>query len=464
MRRNFLEYASYSILDRAIPDLRDGCKPVQRRILHTLFEMNDGSFHKVANVIGETMKLHPHGDASIGDALVVLANKGYFIERQGNFGNPLTGHPAAAARYIECRLTPLALETLFSRDLTEFEPSYRRPQARAGLAAGADPGGAHARGRGHRGRPVDADPPALLPRAAPGAGEDPAGKALEAPARLSPGRPDGRLGVRPGSRQGARARADRAAGRQEGRDHRGALRHHHREPDRVDRGRRPEGARQDQRHRRLHHGPRRDRALAVPGRLRRRGHPAALRLHRLRGVAELQLDRDPRRPSGRDHRPRGPGAADRPAPRDPAPRAPDRARASPGPPALADSGADLHREEGLQEARDRQDRRGRRPRGLERDEAAREALRPGDDRRRRAAAARDPHPPHLRLRHLAQPRRPRPDREGHPRRALQAAQHDPDHDRLSRGADRAPRKELARGAPRSRRSSRSTRRRWPDRT
>ena len=124
MRRNFLEYASYSILDRAIPDLRDGCKPVQRRILQTLFEMNDGHFHKVANVIGETMKLHPHGDASIADALVVLANKDYFIERQGNFGNVVTGHPAAAARYIECRLTPLALETLFRPELTEWRPSY----------------------------------------------------------------------------------------------------------------------------------------------------------------------------------------------------------------------------------------------------------------------------------------------------------------------------------------------------
>jgi topoisomerase-4 subunit A len=124
MRRNFLEYASYSILDRAIPDLRDGCKPVQRRILQTLFEMHDGNFHKVANVIGETMKLHPHGDASIGDALVVLANKDYFIERQGNFGNLLTGHAAAAARYIECRLTPLALETLFNRNLTEMQASY----------------------------------------------------------------------------------------------------------------------------------------------------------------------------------------------------------------------------------------------------------------------------------------------------------------------------------------------------
>ncbi|MDJ0847380.1 MAG: DNA topoisomerase IV subunit A [Myxococcota bacterium] len=124
MRQNFIEYASYSILDRAIPDLRDGLKPVQRRILHTLFTMHDGRFHKVANVIGETMKLHPHGDASIGDALVVLANKEYFIERQGNFGSQLTGHPAAAARYIECRLTPLALDTMFDPNLTTFVESY----------------------------------------------------------------------------------------------------------------------------------------------------------------------------------------------------------------------------------------------------------------------------------------------------------------------------------------------------
>jgi topoisomerase-4 subunit A len=124
MEGYFLDYASYVIMDRAIPDLRDGCKPVQRRILHTLFEMNDGKYHKVANVIGEAMKLHPHGDASIGDALVVLANKEYFIDKQGNFGNLMTGHPAAAARYIECRLTPLALETLFNPALTEYLPSY----------------------------------------------------------------------------------------------------------------------------------------------------------------------------------------------------------------------------------------------------------------------------------------------------------------------------------------------------
>ena len=124
MRRNFIDYASYAILDRAIPDLRDGLKPVQRRVLHTLFEMHDGRYHKVANVIGETMKLHPHGDASIGDALVSLANKGFFIDRQGNFGHPLAGREAAAPRYIECRLTALALETLFNEALTEFVPSY----------------------------------------------------------------------------------------------------------------------------------------------------------------------------------------------------------------------------------------------------------------------------------------------------------------------------------------------------
>ncbi|MFW5844663.1 MAG: DNA topoisomerase IV subunit A [Planctomycetota bacterium] len=124
MEQNFLEYASYVIVDRAFPDVRDGCKPVQRRILHTLFAMDDGKFHKVANVIGETMKLHPHGDASIGEALVVLANKEYFIEKQGNFGNVITGDKAAAARYIECRLTRLARETLFNKPLTEMQPSY----------------------------------------------------------------------------------------------------------------------------------------------------------------------------------------------------------------------------------------------------------------------------------------------------------------------------------------------------
>lgn len=121
---NFIEYASYVIKERAIPDVDDGLKPVQRRILWSLFKMDDGKFHKVANVIGHTMQFHPHGDASIGDALVVLANKEYYIEKQGNFGNIFTGDGASAARYIECRLTPLAREVLFNNDITEFIDSY----------------------------------------------------------------------------------------------------------------------------------------------------------------------------------------------------------------------------------------------------------------------------------------------------------------------------------------------------
>jgi topoisomerase-4 subunit A len=121
---NFLEYASYVIKDRAIPHIDDGLKPVQRRILHTLNEMDDGKFHKVANVVGQCMRYHPHGDASIGDALVTLANKDLFIDKQGNFGNIFTGDPASAVRYIECSLSALARETLFNPQVTEFEPSY----------------------------------------------------------------------------------------------------------------------------------------------------------------------------------------------------------------------------------------------------------------------------------------------------------------------------------------------------
>ena len=122
--RGFLDYASYVIRDRAIPNLADGLKPVQRRILWALHETDDGRFMKVANIVGETMKYHPHGDASIGDALVVLANKRYLIERQGNYGNIYTGDPAAAPRYIECRLTELARKEIFNDELTEFVPSY----------------------------------------------------------------------------------------------------------------------------------------------------------------------------------------------------------------------------------------------------------------------------------------------------------------------------------------------------
>ena len=122
--RSFLDYASYVIRDRAIPRLSDGLKPVQRRILWAMHESDDGRFTKVANVRGDATKYHPHGDASIDAALVVLANKRYLIEGQGNFGNIHTGDPAAAPRYIECRLTELARTELFNDALTEFVPSY----------------------------------------------------------------------------------------------------------------------------------------------------------------------------------------------------------------------------------------------------------------------------------------------------------------------------------------------------
>lgn len=122
--KNFLEYASYVIRDRAIPDLEDGLKPVQRRVLHTLFEIDDGKFHKVANVVGQCMKYHPHGDSSIYGALVNLANKEIFIDKQGNFGNLYTGDGASAARYIECRIRHLALDVLYNPQITRYVPSY----------------------------------------------------------------------------------------------------------------------------------------------------------------------------------------------------------------------------------------------------------------------------------------------------------------------------------------------------
>lgn len=122
--RYYMEHASYVIKDRAIPNIDDGLKPVQRRILHALKEQDDGKFHKVANVVGQTMKYHPHGDLSINGALVNLANKDLFIDKQGNFGNILTGDEASAARYIECRLTQLANDVLFNSEITEYVESY----------------------------------------------------------------------------------------------------------------------------------------------------------------------------------------------------------------------------------------------------------------------------------------------------------------------------------------------------
>lgn len=124
MEDHYLKYASYVILDRAIPNIVDGLKPVQRRILYTLFQMENAKLHKVANVVGQTMALHPHGDAPIYEALVNLANKNYLLDKQGNFGNLYTGDPSAAARYIETRLSELSKETMFNPDLTETALSY----------------------------------------------------------------------------------------------------------------------------------------------------------------------------------------------------------------------------------------------------------------------------------------------------------------------------------------------------
>lgn len=128
----FIDYASYVILERAVPHVEDGLKPVQRRILHSMKELDDGRFNKVANVVGNTMKYHPHGDASIGDALVSLGQKDLLIDTQGNWGNILTGDRAAAPRYIEARLSQFALEVVYSPKVTDWTVSYdgRNPEPR----------------------------------------------------------------------------------------------------------------------------------------------------------------------------------------------------------------------------------------------------------------------------------------------------------------------------------------------
>ena len=120
----FLDYASYVILERAVPAIEDGFKPVQRRIMHSLKELDDGRYNKVANVVGNTMQYHPHGDASIGDAIVQIGQKDLLIDTQGNWGNILTGDDAAAPRYIEARLSKFALDVVFSPKVTEWQSSY----------------------------------------------------------------------------------------------------------------------------------------------------------------------------------------------------------------------------------------------------------------------------------------------------------------------------------------------------
>lgn len=120
----WVDYASYAILERAVPALEDGFKPVQRRIMHSLKELEDGRYNKVANVVGHTMKYHPHGDASIADAITQIGQKEYLIDTQGNWGNILTGDPAAASRYIEARLSKFALDVVYSPKVTQWQKSY----------------------------------------------------------------------------------------------------------------------------------------------------------------------------------------------------------------------------------------------------------------------------------------------------------------------------------------------------
>ena len=120
----FLDYASYVILERAVPAIEDGLKPVQRRILHSMKDLDDGRYNKVANIVGHTMQYHPHGDASIGDAMVQIGQKDLLIDMQGNWGNIFTGDSAAASRYIEARLSKFALEVVFSPKVTDWQLSY----------------------------------------------------------------------------------------------------------------------------------------------------------------------------------------------------------------------------------------------------------------------------------------------------------------------------------------------------
>ncbi|MEL0263273.1 MAG: DNA gyrase subunit A, partial [Flavobacteriaceae bacterium] len=120
----FLDYASYVILERAIPSIVDGLKPVQRRILHAMKELDDGRYNKVANIVGHTTQYHPHGDASISDAMVQIGQKELLIDMQGNWGNIYTGDRAAASRYIEARLSKFALEVVYSPKVTAWQLSY----------------------------------------------------------------------------------------------------------------------------------------------------------------------------------------------------------------------------------------------------------------------------------------------------------------------------------------------------
>ena len=197
--------------------------------------MDDGRYHKVANVIGETMKLHPHGDAAIGDALIVLANKGYFIERQGNFGNVLTGHPAAARALHRVPADAAGHRDLFNEALTEFVAELRRPHEGAGATAAKLPVVLMLGTEGHRGRHGDqASCPTTCRSCGRRRSRSSGSETVDVFIPTSPGRADRRLGVRRRPRQGRGSGPHRGEGREASSSIREiALRHHDREPDRI---------------------------------------------------------------------------------------------------------------------------------------------------------------------------------------------------------------------------------------
>ena len=250
--RGFLDYASYVIRDRAIPNLADGLKPVQRRILWALHEKDDGRFIKVANVVGHTMQYHPHGDASIGDALVVLANKRYLIEGQGNFGNIFTGDPAAASRYIECRLTELARTEVFNDSITDFIPSYDGRNQEPVTLPCKLPLNADARHGRHRGRLERADFAAQFSGTARGADRDPEKAAVQMPAGFYDRRPDGRARLSGRQRLGESPRPHQDEGRIHRGHHGNSADDHHGIAHRLHRGRGAKGQAQGEIHQRFH--------------------------------------------------------------------------------------------------------------------------------------------------------------------------------------------------------------------
>ncbi len=281
---------------------RDGLKPVQRRILWALHEKDDGRFIKVANVVGHTMQYHPHGDASIGDALVVLANKRYLIEGQGNFGNIFTGDPAAAPRYIECRLTELARTEVFNDEITDFVPSYdgrnKEPVTlpcklpltlmlgTEGIAVGLS-----AR---------------ILPHNFPELLEAQIAILKKQPFKCLPDFPTGGLMDARDYQDGKGSVKVRARIKTQGRIHRGhhgnSADHHDRFAHRLHRRRGAQGQDQGQIHQRFHVGKRRDRNQMSRRRGRGKNGGRALRLHRLR---------DDHRQPHRRHQGQPPGGNDR---------------------------------------------------------------------------------------------------------------------------------------------------------